>query len=211
VFVAAYDPIGSGLVNSISRPSGNITGLSLPDLIGKRLEIFKEALNPSRVAVLVNATNPSYAHRYSESVQGDARELGLAVQVVDVSGPDDLERAFSAITQGVGTSVAAAADVMFYNERKRICELALARRLPSMFHNEEIVKSGGLMSYGANVPAIFRRSAVYVQKILQGEKPSDLPVEQPSLYRFFVNLKTAKILGLTIPPTLLVRADEVIE
>jgi putative ABC transport system substrate-binding protein len=212
VFVAAYDPIGVGLVNSLARPSGNITGLSLPDLIGKRLEIFKEAFpNLLRVAVLVNATNPSYARRYIESVQGDIRKLGLAVQPVEVNGPGDLERAFSTITQNVGTGVAAAADVMFYNERKRISALALTRRLPAIFHNEEFVKVGGLMSYGANVPAIFRRSAVYVDKILKGAKPSDLPVEQPTLYRFFINLKTANTLGLTIPPTLLTRADEVID
>jgi putative ABC transport system substrate-binding protein len=139
------------------------------------------------------------------------RKLGLAVQPAEVRGPGDLERAFSAITQDAGTGVAAAADVMFYNERKRMSELALARHLPAMFHNEEFVKIGGLMSYGANVPAIFRRSAVYVDKILKGAKPSDLPVEQPSLFRFFVNLKTAKTLGLTIPPTLLSRADAVIE
>jgi putative tryptophan/tyrosine transport system substrate-binding protein len=212
VFVGAYDPIGVGLVNSIARPSGNITGLSLPDLIGKRLEIFREALpNLSRVVVLINATNPSYAQRYSQSVQNDARKLQLACQPVEVDGPTDLERAFSSITQEMGTGIAAAADGMFYNERKRMSELALAHRLPSMFHNEELVRSGGLMSYGANVPAIFRHSALYVDKILKGEKPSELPVEQPSLFRLFVNLKTAENLGLTIPPTLLIRADEVIE
>jgi putative tryptophan/tyrosine transport system substrate-binding protein len=147
----------------VARPSGNITGLSLPDLIGKRLEIFRQAVpNLSRVTVLINAANQSYARRYSESVQDDGHELELAIQAVEVNGPDDLERAFSAITPDAGTGVAAAADVMFYNERKRIAALALASRLPSMFHNEEFVKVGGLLSYGANVPAIFRRSAVYV-------------------------------------------------
>jgi len=212
VFAAAYDPIGVGLVNNLARPSGNITGLSLPDLIGKRLEIFRQALpNLSRVAVLINTTNQSYARRYGESVREDGHKLELAIQPVEVNGPDDLERAFSAITPDAGMGVAAAADVMFYNERKRIAALALASRLPSMFHNEEFVKVGGLLSYGANVPAIFRRSAVYVDKIIKGAKPSGLPVEQPSLFRMFANLKTAKALGLTIPPTLLVLADEVIE
>jgi putative tryptophan/tyrosine transport system substrate-binding protein len=212
VFVAAYDPIGVGLVNNLARPSANITGLSLPDLIGKRFEIFRQALpNLSRVAVLINATNQSYARRYGESVQDDGHKLELAIQPVEVNGPGDLERAFSAIAPDAGTGVAAAADVMFSNERERIAALALAHRLPSMFHNEEFVKVGGLLSYGANVSAIFRRSAVYVDKIIKGAKPSGLPIEQPILFRMFANLKTAKALGLTIPPTLLVLADEVIE
>jgi len=211
VFVAAFDPIGVGLVNSLARPSGNITGLILPDLIGKRLEIFKQALpNLSRVAVLINAVT-SDVRRYGDSVQDDGHKLGLSIQPVEVNGPGDLERAFSAITPDPGTGVAAAADVMFYNERKRITALALANRLPSMFHNEEFVKVGGLLSYGANVPAIFRHSAVYVDKILKGAKPSTLPVEQPTLFRSFVNLTTAKVLGVTIPPTMLSLADAVID
>jgi putative ABC transport system substrate-binding protein len=211
VFVAAFDPIGVGLVNSLARPSGNITGLILPDLIGKRLEIFKQALpNLSRVAVLINAVT-SDVRRYGDSVQDDGHKLGLSIQPVEVNGPGDLERAFSAITPDSGTGVAAAADVMFYNERKRIAALALANRLPSMFHNEEFVKVGGLLSYGANVPVIFRRSAVYVDKILKGAKPSTLPVEQPTLFRSFVNITTAKVLGVTIPPTMLSLADAVID
>jgi putative ABC transport system substrate-binding protein len=212
VFIAAYDPLGVGLVNNLARPTGNITGLSLPDLIGKRLEIFKEAVpNLTKVAVLVNATNPSYARSYIESVRDEVGKLNLVFQPVEVGGPSDLERAFAAVTPDVGTGVAAAADVMFYANRKRMSDLALARRLPAMFHNEEFVKIGGLMSYGANVAAIFRRSAAYVDKILRGQKPSDLPVEQPVLYRLFVNLKTARALDLTLPPLLLTRADEVIE
>ena len=212
VFVAAYDPIGVGLVNNIARPSRNITGLSLPDLIGKRLELFQQALpSLSRVAVLINATNQSYARRYAEAVQGDGHRLDLAIQPVEVNGPDDLERAFATISVDAGTGVAAAADVMFYNERKRIIALALARRLPSMFHSEEFVKVGGLLSYGANVPAIFRHSALYVDKIIKGATPKDLPVEQPTLFRTFANVQTAKALGLTIQPTVLALADQVIE
>jgi putative ABC transport system substrate-binding protein len=212
VFVAAYDPLGVGLVDSIARPSGNITGLSLPDLIGKRLEIFKEALpNLTKVAVLVNSTNPSYARRFSESVQADAHKLGLRAQPVEVNGPGDIERAFSSITLEAGIGVAAAADVMFYNERKRICELALTSRLPSMFHNELFVQVGALMSYGATTPAIFRHSVAYVDKILKGTKPADLPVEQPTIFRMSVNMKTARTLGLTISPSFLTFADEVIE
>jgi putative tryptophan/tyrosine transport system substrate-binding protein len=212
VFVGAYDPIGVGLVTSLARPSGNITGLSLPDLIAKRLELFQQALpHLSRVAVLINATDQSDAKRYAESVREDGGKLNLGIQLVDVNGASDLERAFSAVTPDVAGGIAAAADVMFYSQRKQIIALAMARRLPSIFHNEEFVKDGALLSYGANVPAIFRRSATYVEKIIKGTKPSDLPVEQPNLYRTFANLRTAKALGLTLPPTLLAMADEVIE
>jgi putative tryptophan/tyrosine transport system substrate-binding protein len=211
IFVAAYDPIGVGLVTNLARPTGNITGLSLPDLIGKRLELLRQALpHLSRVAVLVNAANQSFA-RYAESVQEDGQKLGLTIQPVAVSGPGDVGRAFSAITADTETGVAAAADVMFYTERKQITALALANRLPSMFHNEEFVKVGGLLSYGANVPAIFRHSAVYVDKIIKGAKPGDLPVEQPTLYRMFANVQTAKSLGVNIQSSLLLLADEVIE
>jgi putative tryptophan/tyrosine transport system substrate-binding protein len=212
VFVSAADPVGVGLVGSLARPSGNITGLSFPDLIGRRLEILKEALpGLSRVAVLVNATNPTYAHRYIAALQNDARTLKLVVQPVEVNGPSDLERAFSAITQESITGVAAASDVMFYNERKRIAALAVERGLPAVFSNEEFVKSGGLMSYGPNVPAIFRRAGAYVDKLIRGATPKDIPVEEPTKFLLFVNLKTANALGLQLPPTLLTRADEVIE
>ena len=198
MFVAAYDPLAVGLVTDLARPTGNITGLSLPDLIGKRLQLLRQTLpNLSRVAVLINATNQSYAQRYAKSVQEDGRELGSAIQVVEVNGPGDIEHAFSTITPSAETGVAAAADVMFYNERKRITALALTNRLPSIFHNEELVKVGGLLSYGANVPAIFRHSAVYADKIIKGAKATDLPVEAPVLFRMFVNLQTAKALGLT--------------
>jgi putative ABC transport system substrate-binding protein len=163
----------------------------------------------SRVAVLINATNHSYAQRYTKSVQEDGQQLGITIQAVEVNGPSDTERAFSTVTADAETGIAAAADVMFYNERKRVAALALTNRLPSMFHNEEFVKVGGLLSYGANVPAIFRNSAVYVDKIIKGAKPSDLPVEQPTLFRMFANVQ--KALGVTIKPTLLFLADQVIE
>ena len=212
VFVAANDPIGVGLVNSLARPNGNITGLSNPDLIGKKLEILKEAFpNLKRAAVLVNVSDPLYARRYIELAQTNVRNLGLAFEPVQVNGPSDLERAFSSITEDVGTGVAAAGDVMFYNYRKRICELHFSHHLPAIFNSEEFVRVGGLISYGASIPAVFRRSAFYVDRILKGEKPSDLPVEQPSLFRLFINLKTANALDLTLSPLLLTRADEVIE
>ncbi len=212
VFVAVYDPIGVGLVTNVARPTGNITGLWLPDLIGKRLELFRQALpNLSRVTVLINAANQSYVQRYTKSVQQDGQNLGLTIQAVEANGPSDIERAFSTIRADAGTGVAAAADVMFYNERKHITALALTNRLPTMFHNEEFVKVGGLLSYGANVPAIFRHSAVYVDKIIKGAKPSDLPVEQPTIFRMFANVQTAQALGVSIQPTLLLLADQVIE
>jgi putative tryptophan/tyrosine transport system substrate-binding protein len=212
VFVAANDPIGVGLVNSLARPTGNITGLINPDLIGKRLEILKEVFpNLTHAAVLVNITDPSYARRYIESAQTDVRNIGLGFEPVEVNGPNDLKRAFSSIAEDAGTGVAAAGDVMFYNNRKLMCELALSRHLPAIFSSEEFVRVGGLSSYGASIPAIFRRSAFYVDRILKGAKPSDLPVEQPTLFRLFINLTTAKALDLTLPPLLLTRADEVIE
>jgi putative tryptophan/tyrosine transport system substrate-binding protein len=161
--------------------------------------------------VLINATNQSYAHRYAEVVQDDGRKLNLVIQPVEVNGPGDLERAFATISADGGTGVAVAADVIFYNERKRITALALANRLPSMFHNENFGKVGGLLSYGANVPAIFQRSAFYLDKIIKRATPKDLPVEQPTLFRTFANVQTAKALGLTIQPTVLVLADQVIE
>jgi putative ABC transport system substrate-binding protein len=200
------------LVSNLARPTGNITGVSLPDLFGKRIEILKEALpNLSRVVVLVNAIDPVYVRRYVEAVEGDARSLGLDARVLEVNGAGDLDRAFSAITPDTGTGVVAAADVMFYVERKRMADLALARRLPAVFHNEEFARSGGFMTYGPSVTAVYRRAGAYVDKIIKGAKPSDLPIELPTLYRFFINLKTANALGLNLPPTLLTRADEVIE
>jgi putative ABC transport system substrate-binding protein len=199
-------------VDSLARPSGNITGLTAPDLIGKRLEILKEAF-PERphTAVLVNATNPAYARHYIEALHRDATALKLTIQPIEVNGPDDLERAFSAITEESTARVAAAGDVMFYTERKRIAALALARRLPTIFSTEEYVKSGGLMSYGPSIPAIFRRAGVYVDKLIKGTTPKDIPVEEPTKFDLFVNLKTANALGLQVPPMMLTRADGVIE
>jgi putative ABC transport system substrate-binding protein len=159
--------------------------------------------------VLVNATNPAYSHRYIEALQQVATALKLAIQPLEVNGPDDLERAFSGIESTA--SVAVAADIMFYNERKRIATLALARGLPTMFSNQEYVKSGGLMSYGPNVSAVFRRAGVYVDKLIKGATPRDIPVEEPTKFSLFVNLKTANAIGLHLPATMLTRADEVIE
>jgi putative ABC transport system substrate-binding protein len=161
--------------------------------------------------VLVNARNPAYARRYIETLEQVARGLKVTIQPIEVNAPDDIERAFSAITQESTTSVAVAADVMFYNERKRIAALALARGFPTMFSNEEYVKSGGLLSYGPNVPAIFRRAGVYVDKLIKNATPRDIPVEEPTKYSLFVNLKSANAIGVRLPALILARADEVIE
>ena len=154
---------------------------------------------------------PIRPHGYIESLRDDVAKLNLAFQPVEVDGASDLERAFAAVAPDAGTGLATSADVMFYANRKRMAELALAQRLPAIFQNEEFVRVGGLISYGTDVAAIFRRSAVYVDKILRGQKASDLPVEQPVLFRLFVNLKTARAVGHTISESFLLRADEIIE
>ena len=212
VFVAAYDPLGSGLVKSYSRPTENITGIAFPDLLGKRLEILKEALPQlSRVVVLMHTTDKSRTRRYIASVEGEAHKLGLLVEAVQVPAATDLEKSFASIVNDQRTGLAAAPEPMFLNERKKIGELALLQRLPFVSHNEEYVKAGALMSYGAVVPAIFRRAGVYIDKILKGAKPGDIPVEDPTNFRLVINLKSATLLGLTIPALMLSRADQVIE
>jgi putative ABC transport system substrate-binding protein len=212
VFVAAYDPLGIGLVKSYSRPTENLTGISFPDLLGKRLEVLKEALPQlSRAVVLMHTTDASRAHRYIDAVEGDAHKLGLSVEALQISSAADLDTAFASIANDQKTGLAAAPEPMFVTQRKKIGELALLHGLPFISHNEEYVKAGALMSYGAVVPAIFRRAGVYIDKILKGERPGDIPVEDPTKYRLVINLKSAKSLGLTLPPTLLTRADEVIE
>jgi putative ABC transport system substrate-binding protein len=214
VFILVPDPIGIGLVKSLAHPGGNVTGLSQTafDIAAKKLELFKEAIvDLSRVAFLVNPGNRAVAHRYVEVTQAGAGPLSVIVQPVEVRASDELKRAFSAITQDGVHGVVVMPDGMFFNERSRIAELSLEHRLPTMMFNKETVQAGGLMSYGPSTPALFRRAATYIEKILKGAKPSDLPVEQPTKFELIINLKTARALGLTVPPTLLVRADEVIE
>ena len=213
VFVGAIDPVEMKLVDSIARPGGNITGLTnlATDLTAKRLEVLKEVLpNALRIGQLVNSSNPANAHRFIAESQVAAAKLKLAVQPVEIRAPDELERAFSMI-EGHVDAMSVPNDGMFYNERRRIAELALTHRVPLMVAYKEAVQFGALIAYGPSSTKIYGRVPYYVDKILKGEKPADLPIELPTLFELFINAKTAKSLGITIPPTLLSRADEVIE
>jgi putative tryptophan/tyrosine transport system substrate-binding protein len=213
VMGAAGDPIGSGLVLSLARPGGNVTGMSLmaPDLGGKRLELLKELLpRLARVAVLWNAANPYPALVFKET-QAAGRKLGIEVQSLEVRGPDDFDGAFEAARRQRPDALITVEDPLTFNYRKVIADFAAAHQLPSLDGLREHVTVGGLMSYGANIADLYRRAAGYVDKIFKGAKPAELPVQQPTKFELVINLKTAKALGLEIPPTLFARADEVIE
>jgi putative ABC transport system substrate-binding protein len=206
------DPVGSGFVASLARPGGNITGLSSlsPDLTGKRLELLKETVPKlSRVAVLGNPDNTATALNFKEA-EVAARAHGLQVQSLEVRGPNDLDSAFSTMIKGRAGALLPLGDSVVVFHRERIVNFAAKNRLPSMHGDKAWVEAGGLMSYGPDVLDNFRRVATYVDKILKGTKPADLPVEQPKKFEFVINLKTAKQIGLTIPPTVLARADRVI-
>jgi putative ABC transport system substrate-binding protein len=212
VFAAAGDPVGTGLVASLARPGGNATGLSSQstDLAGKRLEILREVV-PSlrRLAILANVGNPAATLEMNE-VQAAARTLGLEVIPLEIRRGEDIAPAFEAL-KGRGEALYAVIDSIVNASRIRINTSALGARLPTMHGSRDYVEAGGLMSYGPNTPDLFRRAADFVDKILRGAKPGDIPVEQPTKFDFIVNLTTAKALGLTVPASLLARADEVIE
>jgi putative tryptophan/tyrosine transport system substrate-binding protein len=213
VMTAAGDPLGSGLVASLAQPGGNVTGMSLmaPDLGGKRLELLKELLpRLARVAVLWNAANPYSANVFKET-QAAGRVLGVQVQSLGVRNPEDLDGAFEAARQQHPDALVSVEDPFTGSYRKRITDFAIASHLPSLHGLREDVDAGGLVSYGANLAELARRAAGYVDKILKGAKPADLPVQQPTRFELVINLKTARLLGLTVPPSLLARADEVIE
>jgi putative ABC transport system substrate-binding protein len=213
VMTAAGDPLGSGLVASLARPGGNVTGMSLmvPDLGGKRLELLKELLpRLARVAVLWNAANP-YPARVFKEVQAAGRTLGIEVQSLEVRDPDDFDGAFQTVQRQHPDALMTVEDPLTFNYRKRIADFALGQLLPTLHGFKEDVAAGALMSYGANLADLFRRAAGYVDLILKGAKPADLPVQQPTEFELVINLKTAKALGITIPPSLLARANEVIE
>jgi putative ABC transport system substrate-binding protein len=212
VFAGVADPVGTGLVASLARPGGNTTGLSFlsPELSAKQLELLKEALpKTSRVAVLWNPGNPGLALAVRET-EVAARALGVQVQLFEARGPDEIDRAFLAMTRERADALIVLADAVFHVDRTRIVGLAAKSRLPAMYNFREFVDAGGLIAYAANLADLFRRMAVYVDKILKGARPADLPVEQPMKFELVVNLKTAKALGLTIPQSVLIRADEVI-
>jgi putative ABC transport system substrate-binding protein len=212
VFAAAGNPVGSGLVASLAQPGGNLTGLSTQavDLAGKRLEFLREVIpGPGRLAIMGNIGNPSIVLEMDE-LKAAARTLGFAIVVFEIQKTEDIVPAFEAL-KGRADALYVVTDALVTANRFRINTLALGTRLPTMSGNPAFVEVGALMSYGPNSPALFRRAADYVDKILRGAKPADLPVEQPTKFDLVINLITAKALGLTIPPSLLARADEVIE
>jgi putative ABC transport system substrate-binding protein len=214
VFVVVPDPVNSGLVDSFARPGKNITGLTnvAVDLAAKRLQIFKEIIpGMSKLALLVNATDPQVARGFVEEIGAASSKMNVTVRPVEIRTPKDLDQAFSVIAQEHLDGVYAVQDGLFFAERVHIARLALAHRLPTSAPNGEHTAAGHLMSFGPDQPSIFRRAAYYVDRILKGATPSDLPVEQPTKYDLVINLQTANAIGLTVPPSLLARADKVIE
>jgi ABC-type uncharacterized transport system substrate-binding protein len=213
VFIAS-DPLGSGLVSSLARPGGNLTGFSLflgDEFSSKWLELLREMVpNVARVALLWNPTNPASSH-YVTVLRAAAEKLGVLLHLQAVSDPDQFDGAFATIVAAGAQALVVVVDPLTVRFRGRIVELAMQHRLPAMYGFREFVDSGGLMAYGVNVPHLCGRAATYVDKILKGAKPSDLPVEQPTKFELVINLKTAKVLRIAVPPSLLVRADEVIE
>ena len=207
------DPVGSGLVASLGRPGRNVTGMSTlsPELMGKRLQLFKEAIpGISRVAVLSNPTISSQALELKEAKVA-AGLLKMQLQLLEARAPGDFAGAFSAMTKERADGVIVITSSMFYAERTRIAKLAAESRVPTIYGVKEFAEAGGFMTYGIDVHESFRRAAGYVDKILKGAKPADLPVEQPTKFELVINMKTAKALGLTLPQSLLVRADEILQ
>jgi putative ABC transport system substrate-binding protein len=213
IVMIASDPVALGLVASLARPGGNVTGLSYFNeaIVAKRLELLKEFVpGLVRVAVLRNPLVATHATFWQET-EVAARKLGVALQPLDVRGPEDFEAAFAAATRGNAQALVAFDDSLTFTDRPQIAALAASSRLPAMYGFREFPDDGGLISYGPSFVDLFRRAATYVDKILKGAKPSDLPVEQPTKFELVINRKTANALGLTVPPTLLAQADEVIE
>jgi len=213
VMAIAGDPVGSGHVASLGRPGGNITGLTnlAPELGGKRLELLKEVIpGLSRVAILADPTNPIFALQLRE-VESAAQALKLQLQILEVREPNDFDSAFGAAKKGRAGAVGTLASAFLAGHRKKIVDFAEKSRLPTMYHTSGFVEVGGLMSYGVNNVDLYRRAAIYADKILKGVKPADLPVEQPTKFELVINLKTAKQIGVTIPPNVLARADKVIK
>jgi putative ABC transport system substrate-binding protein len=213
VFFNVADPVGAGLIDSLARPGGNITGVTniASELAGKRLELLKEAIPKlSSVAVLWNPRNAGSAQQWNES-QLAARELGLQVHSMEVSSTDKFGSAFKEVIKTRSRALAVTGEPLYVSNRKQIVDLAMKNRLPAIFHRGEFVDNGGLMSYGPDLAEGFKRVAVMVDRILKGTKPADIPVEQPTKFELVVNLKTAKALGITIPPVVLARATRVVK
>ena len=216
VFTSVADPVASGIVTSLARPGGNVTGLASlgSELVGKRLELLKQAVpGVSRVAVLwlPGALGERTDKDMRTGADVTSRALGVRLQFVEARGPEDFDRAFSDMTSARAGALTVLPSNMFLREHRRLVELAAKNRLPGVYSSREFVDAGGLMSYGANQVDLYRSAATYVDKILKGAKPGDLPVEQSSKFELVINLKTANALALTVPPSLLQRADEVIQ
>ena len=213
VMATSADPTGFGIVSSLARPGGNVTGLSTiaVELAGKRLDLLKEAIpRITRIALLANMSSPASASQWRQ-MEGAARSLGLEPQLLDVRTSADFARAFDTATKRRVDAVQVANDTLTQTNLRRIVDLSAKHRLASIFVSREFVDAGGLMAYGPHFTDLYRRAATYVDKILKGAKPADLPIEQPTKFELVINLKTAKALGLTIPQSLLLRADQVIE
>ena len=216
VLATSLDPVTDGLVTSLARPGGNVTGLSLlaPELVGKRLELLTQAVpGISRVAVLWHpgAFGDRTEKDMLKAAEVAARGLAVRLQFLEARGPDDFDRAFSEMTRARAGALTVLPSPMFLGERRRLADLAAQNRLPAVYPFRESVDAGGLVSYGPDFVDLFRRAATYVDKILKGAKPGDLPVEQPTKFELVINLKAAKALGLTIPQSVLARADHVVE
>jgi putative ABC transport system substrate-binding protein len=212
--VLVADPVGAGIVPSLAHPGGNITGITniQAELAAKRLEILKEIVPiAKRIAVIVNPDNPN-APPQMRSAEVAARKLGIVLgPVLEMRTPDDLEKAFEGAVRARADGAIRMIDALVFMLRKETASLAAKYRLPVIYPSREDVEAGGLVAYGTNIPAQYRQAAGFVDKILRGAKPADLPVEQPTKFDLVINLKTAKALGLTIPPSLLQRADQVVE
>jgi putative tryptophan/tyrosine transport system substrate-binding protein len=213
VMSVVIDPVGSGLVASLARPGGNVTGTSMmaPDLVGKQLDVLKDVVaKVARVAVLWNPANPGSAPQLRQA-EAAAGALGVGLQPFEARTPQQIDNAFAAMTKEKTGALLILVDAIFTNQVKRIARLAAEKHLPSIYGQREYAEAGGLMVYSSDPLDLERRAAIFVDKILKGAKPADLPVEQPTKFELVINLKTAKALGLTIPPSLLQRADELIQ
>jgi putative ABC transport system substrate-binding protein len=213
VMAASGEPVGTGVVAGLARPGGNVTGLSAltSELVAKRLELMRETVaGIRRLAFLQNTGNPVAPSQWEE-FKTAAQSLGLEAQLLDVRKPEDIVRAFDTAIAQRADAILVANDTVTLANRGQVVELAAKHRLPAMYNNREFIDAGGLMAYGVNYPDLYRRAATFVDKIFKGANPADLPVEQPTKFELVINLKTAKVLGLEVPPALLARADEVIE
>ncbi len=213
VMAIVGDPVGSGLVANLARPSGNVTGLTsiAPDLATKQVELLKESVTrPSPLVALWNPDNPVTSRIILDQIEIAARGLRIQLQLLEAKGASDFEKAFSKMASGRASALLMVPDPTFDTQQKHLAELAIKYRLPAIYNKSVFAEAGGLMAYGAHYLDFFRRAAAYVDKILKGTKPADLPVQQPTKFELVINLKTAKQIGLTIPPNVLARADRVI-